>query len=184
MIIIKLKFHFYLRIKRCKVVTSEGLNEELMNELSKKLEQLKRGKKILSPVTIEDPAINEKRFEIYLSKVEEYKVAAKKYLEMEIIPVATLYACCAALAILMITDPVRAANFLAKFLEKINRRDEAKRQPIFRFTLLLLKFIAHNNKEFLDEAKKVFWNINFINREEKQFVEQVLRYLGKSVERL
>jgi len=160
-------------------VADRGLDEEVMRELSKKLEQLKKGERILSPVIIEDPVINEKRFEIYLSKVEEYKTAAKKYLEMKIIPVATLYACCAALAILMVAKPVKAANFLAKFLEKVNRRDEVKSQPIFRFTLLLLKAIAHNSEEFLDEAKKVFWDINFINREEQQFVEQVLRHVGK-----
>jgi len=164
-------------------VTYKGLDEEVIEELSKKLEQLKRGKRILSPVIIEDPVINEKRFEIYLSKVEEYKMAAKKYLEMDLIPVATLYACCAALAILMVAKPIKAANLLAKFLEKVDRRDEAKKQPIFRFTLLLLKAIAYNNEEFLDEAKKVFWDINFINREEQQFVEQVLRYVVRYVQR-
>jgi len=160
-------------------VKTEGLDEEVLIELSRKLEKLKRGERILSPVVEKDTIVDEKRFGEYLSKVEEYKTAAKKYFEMKLIPVATLYACCTALAILMIAKPIKAANFLSNFVKKVGHKEEVKNHPMFRFTLLLLKAVAHNNKEFVDEAKKVFWDIVFINREEQQFAEKVLRYVEK-----
>jgi len=160
-------------------VRSEGTDEEVLIELSKKLEKLKRGERILSPVIERDVIVGEEKFKAYLSKVEEYKVAAKKYFEMGLIPVATFYACCAALAILIVAKPIKAANFLLNFTKKVGRKKEVKKHPMFRFTLLLLKAVAHNNKEFVDEAKKAFWDIVFINREEQQFAERVLRYVER-----
>ncbi len=166
-------------MKWCKIVKPEEINEEVLIELSKKLEEMRRGEKILSPVVEIAPFMDERKFEAYLSKIEEYKAAAKKHLEMRSLPTATLYACCAALAILMIAKPIKAANFLSNFIKKAGRKQEVKSHPMFHYTLLLLKAVAYNNKEFVDEAKKVFWDVVFINREDRQFAENVLRYVEK-----
>jgi hypothetical protein len=114
------------------------------------------------------------RGKLYAKKSEEYREGAQKYLESGIDHNAILFACMAAVADLMMGNAKRGLNYLRNFAKSQGLRQKIRNNVSFEWAKLLFKGAIERDVGALDQARKVFLQVPFGFKDDREFGRRVM----------
>ncbi|MBD3406382.1 MAG: hypothetical protein GF411_09750 [Candidatus Lokiarchaeota archaeon] len=118
---------------------------------------------------------------LYAKKLKEYKEGAENYIKSGIMQNAVTFACMAALAELMLGRPKEGLVYLTKTANSSEQKEKWHKSKMFKWTKLIFKAFVTREEEPMNDAQKLFFQLPWAFKDDKQFAERVMDSVQRRV---
>ena len=112
--------------------------------------------------------------QLYEKKAKEYREGAETYFDSGIIGNAITFVCLAALAELMLGRAKAGITYLKRVIADSGLNEKFQDNIVFKWTKLLLRAHVENDVEAIDQARKLYYEIPWSFKDDKEFARRVM----------